>query len=188
MMSMNKAILESVTMLNTHAGLGYKWAPGLDGCVGDVLYEDQVLLKGNPDDLTYCCGLTLQAYIMACTKIGKHIGTFADAMAIRRKWFIAEAIPGAPLYDNKGPVDALVPVGHGMEVELKDAIPGDLVQLWRKSGSGHSVIFINSFMENEIRALKYWSTQPSTKGIGYRTEYFDGVKNPIEHIHICRPI
>jgi hypothetical protein len=154
----------------------------------DVLWDGKVILKGNPEQLTYCCGLTLQAYIMACTATDKHLGTVADVMAIRRKWFIADVDMEESLFSNKGPVDALVPAGHGRQVSIDEAVPGDCVQLWRKSGSGHSVIFINSFTEDGIRALKYWSTQPATKGIGYRTEYFDGVKNPITHCWICRPI
>lgn len=184
---MNEAILKSITHLNQFQGKGYKWAPGLDGSAGDVLWDEKVILKGNPEQLTYCCGLTLQAYIMACTAVGKHLGSADDVMGIRRKWFIADPLPG-PLYEAKGPADALVPRGHGREVTLDEALPGDLVQLWRKSGSGHSVIFINTFTENGVKALKYWSTQPSTNGIGYRTEYFEGVKNPITHVHICRPI
>lgn len=185
-MTLNKAILESVTKLNEHKGKGYKWNNSLDGSIGDVLWENKIILKGNPENFTYCCGLTLQAYLMACTAVDKHLGNPSDVLAIKRKWFIMDSVQ--PIYENKGPVDALEPKGHGREVMIEEAEPGDLVQLWRKNGSGHSVIFIQSFTENGVKALKYWSTQPSTQGIGYRTEYFEGVQNPITHVHICRPI
>lgn len=191
-MALNKAILESITLLNNFQGKGYKWAAGLDGSTDDVLWPDnqgemKPILRGNPDKLTYCCGLTLQAYLMACNKIGKHLGDYNEVMNIRRTWFIAQNVK-QPIWENRGPLDALEPVGHGIETTLEQAIPGDLVQLWRKSGSGHSVIFQHYFTENGVKALKYWSTQTATGGIGYRTEYFEGVKNPITHVHICRPI
>lgn len=191
-MALNKAIQESITLLNAFQGKGYKWAPGLDGSTDDVLWADadgkiKPVLNGNPEQLTYCCGLTLQAYLMACNRISKHLGTWEDVMRIRRIWFIAQDVK-EPIWENRGALDALEPVGHGVSTTLEQAIPGDLVQLWRKSGSGHSVIFQHYFTDNGMRALKYWSTQPATNGIGYRTEYFEGVKNPITHVHICRPI
>ena len=184
-MTMNQAILEAITKLNAHKGKGYKWPANIDGSIGDVLYKGKRILKGNPDDFTYCCGITLQAYLMACDAVGKDLGTPEDVMNIRRTWFIAQNVK-QPVYMNPGPLDALG--ANGRAVKLLEAEPGDLIQLWRKSGSGHSVIFINTYTENGYRALKYWSTQKGTNGIGYRTEYFEGVTNPIEHIHICRPL
>lgn len=183
---MNEAILKAIAELNKSSGKGYKWPAKIDGSIGDVTYKGSVILRGNPDNFTYCCGITLQAYLMACEAIGKDLGTSSDVMNIRRTWFISHNVK-QPLDENGGALDALSP-DHARKVELSEAQPGDLVQLWRKSGSGHSVIFINSFTENGYRALKYWSTQKATNGIGYRTEYFDGVKNPITRIHICRPL
>jgi hypothetical protein len=48
------------------------------------------------------------------------------------------------------------------------------VQLWRWSGSGHSVIFVNWVRDEnqQITGMRYWSSQRATNGIGYRTEYF----------------
>lgn len=183
---MNKAILEAITKLNVHKSQGYKWPAPIDGSIGDVFYKGSKILKGNPDNFTYCVGITLQAYLMACEAKGKDLGTASDVMNIRRTWFIAQNVK-QPLHANGGALDALSPA-HGRAVKLSEAQPGDLVQIWRKSGSGHFVIFINTYTENGYQALKYWSTQPATNGIGYRTEYFEGVQNPIEHIHICRPL
>ncbi len=65
-----------------------------------------------------------------------------------------------------GCVDGLVPRGLGDRVELKDAQPGDFMQIWRTTKSGHSVIYLS---HNE-KSITYWSTQTATNGIGERTE------------------
>jgi hypothetical protein len=180
METLNKFILEAIEKLNAYQGKGYLWPSNIDGSIGDVMYKDKVILHGNSFNHTYCCGLTLQAYIMACNAAGKDLGSYGDVMKIRSTWFIASAVKD-PVHENKGPVDALVPRGFGIEVPLAEAQPGDLVQLWRKNGSGHSVIFI----ERDGDSFYYWSTQKSTNGIGYR---FEGVPNPVTHTHICRPL
>lgn len=184
---MNKEILKSIAELNAYQKIGYKWPAKIDGSIGDVKYKDAIILHGNPDNFTYCCGLTLQAYLMACERIGKDLGSVSQVRKIRRVWFIAEF--KEPLESNGGAVDALEPLGYGRRVKLEDALEGDLIQFWRKNGSGHSAVFINQYTENGYRALKYWSSQPSTNGIGYRTEWFDeAVPNPITTIHVCRPL
>lgn len=182
---MNKEILKTIQQLNQFKGLGYNWPSNIDGSTSDVLYKERVILKGNADKFTFCCGLTLEAYLNTCLRIGKDLGSADDVIAMKRKWFIWTV--KNPIYLNRGPLDALEP-DHGREVTLALSEPGDLIQIWRKSGSGHSAILINQFRENGIQAVKYWSTQKATNGVGYRIEYFDGVKNPITHIHICRPI
>jgi hypothetical protein len=181
--TLNKFILEAIEKLNAHKGMGYHWPANIDGSIGDVMYQDKIILRGNSFNHTYCCGLTLQAYLMAVSASGKDIGSYADVMKIRKKWFIADPIE--PLQQNKGAADALVPLGFGSEVSINEAQPGDLVQLWRKNGSGHSVIFIST--DGKL-VVNYWSTQKSTNGIGYRTERLEYVTNPITHIHICRPL
>lgn len=187
-MTLNEAILQAITKLNEHREKGYHWdsSGSTGGSIGDVLWEDKIILRGDPEYRTYCCGITLQAYLMGCAIIHKHLGSPSDVLAIKKKWFIEKFVE--PLYLNKGPVDALVPLGLAREVSIEEAQPGDLCQIWRANGWGHSVIFINSFIENDFRALKYWSSQKLTKGIGYRTEYFGGVQNPITHAYLCRPL
>lgn len=51
--------------------------------------------------------------------------------------------------------------------------PGDLVQIWRKSGNGHSVVFkgfIDKDKDGQPDLMCYWSSQPSTKGYGNNCE------------------
>lgn len=190
-MTLNQVILDQIAKINAAAkDKGYEWDSSgkTHGSFGDVLWDGQVILKGAENLKTYCCGVNLQGYLMSCDEIGKMLGTAADVRGIQRDWYMVVPKKGIPIYENKGPVDALVPRGLGREVSWDDAEPGDQCQLWRKSGSGHNVTLINKFTDKGIKAVKYWSSQPSTNGPGYKTEYFDGVKNPITHLWICRPI
>ena len=55
-----------------------------------------------------------------------------------------------------------------------DIRPGDVLQFWRHSGSGHNNLFVEWVYDGdgEIAGVTYWSTQSSTDGVGYNTEYF----------------
>jgi hypothetical protein len=88
-------------------------------------------------------------------------------------WFVQEL-------NGPGPSAALEEFGLGRTIEADEALPGDFIQIWRtikkgkKSPTGHSVIFLD-WVKNEagkISGIKYWSSQPGTKGIGNRVEYF----------------
>ena len=71
---------------------------------------------------------------------------------------------------------ALEKLGIGKPVAIKDAKPGDFLQLWRTNKSGHSVVFLDWITDaGRPIGVKYRSTQTSTNGIGDRTEYFTGI-------------
>lgn len=64
-------------------------------------------------------------------------------------------------------------LGVGQEVPLEKAQPGDFVQLWRTSGSGHSVVLLDWVRdEGRVIGMKYRSSQGSTDGIADKVEYF----------------
>ena len=94
----------------------------------------------------------------------------------RVDWFVRE------LY-GMGIVDAMENYGIGERVTDWDAVqPGDIVQFWRHSGSGHNAIFID-WERNSSRAiigLTYCSTQGSTAGIDYNDEYFGSTGSSID--------
>jgi hypothetical protein len=70
---------------------------------------------------------------------------------------------------------AIEKLGIGKAVAIKDAQPGDFLQLWRTNKSGHSVVFLDWVTEaGQPIGVKYRSTQTSTNGIGDRAEYFAG--------------
>lgn len=165
-------------------GGGYLWPDPSDGVTTDVLYHGEVVAKAGKG--SYCCGLTFEVYLAACERYarlqgfdsynlreGNDVLSAWGVKKMKSDWYVATGGKG-------GVVDALVPRGLGIGVELEDVQEGDFIQFWRKSGSGHSAILITA-NENEI---EYFSTQPSTHGIGYRTEKFDSVKK--DELYIAR--
>ncbi|NJL72126.1 MAG: hypothetical protein HC888_11365 [Candidatus Competibacteraceae bacterium] len=68
-------------------------------------------------------------------------------------------------------VDALVSRDLGIEVAPKGALPGDLVQFWRNSGSGHAVVFLGWVSDDDGKPITilYWSVQSQT-GISRNSE------------------
>ena len=91
-------------------------------------------------------------------------------------WFVKEKF-------GDGPGAALTAYGLGETIsKMADVKKGDFVQIWRTSGSGHSVIFINWIIsdEGDTTGMKYWSTQPGTKGLNYNTEYFNGYGGKVD--------
>ena len=107
---------------------------------------------------------------------GMKVEDFDDFISL---WFVREA-------KSDGPGLALEAFGLGQKIEkMKDVIKGDFVQIWRTTGSGHSVIFINWTLneEGDTTGMRYWSTQPGTNGIDYNTEYFNGYGGSIDKAH-----
>lgn len=160
------------------------------GSTADVVYDGAVVLKGEPKGRTYCCGLTLEVFVRAWERwCAKRKAPFAigglDAAglrALKSDWFCCGEV-------RDGPVSALVPRKLGVRIDkLDDARPGDFVQLWRKKGSGHSVVFLGwERKDGEIAALRYWSTQPATRGVGERVERFEGENGLVpEKLYIAR--
>lgn len=159
-------------------GRGYAWPvadKSIGGCFDDLVFDNVIVLKAGPG--TYCCGVTLEMLwrgweAHVAEQGGRLLGGLSvqDAKALRREWFC--------IGTRRGPVDALVPRGLGVEVPVGEARRGDFAQLWRPDGSGHSVFVLNVGRGR----ISYLSTQRSTKGLGARVE-----PAPRE-IYVVRPI
>lgn len=175
-----KYVLKILKTYPTNGKHQYYWprkAKGYHGTTRNLYYQNTLIAKGDKKGRCYCCGLTFEvffrAYQLYCAKrkIPFRILNFTPQQVkkLRIKWYGADGNP-------KCSYNAILSMGLGKAVNPKKAKPGDFVQFWRKSGSGHSVIFIkwkrNS--SGQIIGLTYWSTQKSTKGIGFKTEYFRG--------------
>ncbi|MCB9880907.1 MAG: hypothetical protein H6832_09905 [Planctomycetes bacterium] len=182
------AVMDSYPDDGKHA---YWWPRGDEGPKGwigitkDLVYDDKVLYAGDEKGRCFCCGLTFEVFFEACRllaaserrdfKLGKLDARGVDAF--RRAWF------GSKRGDACAR-DALVSYGLGHDIEdPADARPGDFLQFWRASGSGHSAIFLRwihglrrdpktGAMVPYRRGFEYWSTQKSTGGIGVRREFF----------------
>lgn len=171
---LNHHVLEVLKDYPTDGTHPYHWPKDepFDGVTRDLRYQGELIARAEAQAVkrTYCCGLTFEVFIRACELYAKGRSYRLDGLAVwgvkklKADWFVATGLRG-------GPVDALVPKGLGMRVEtIEEAQAGDFVQLWRESGSGHSVIFL----ERVDGGIRYWSTQTVTNGIGERTEYFYG--------------
>lgn len=184
---LNHHVLEVLAEYPTDGTHPYHWPKEgpFDGVTLDLYYQGQLVARSESETLkrTYCCGLTFEIFIRACERYANGRSYRLDGLAswgikkFKAEWFVA-------LGGRGGPVDALVPKGLGIKVEtIEEAQPGDFVQLWRESGSGHSVIFLGT-VDGGIR---YWSTQKATNGIGERTELFYG-KNWVkkDELYIAR--
>ena len=175
-MELNPWVISEYSSYPRDGTYPYQWSG--NGVTHDIYYKGSLIISDNvAGNACYCSGITyevfMDAYAAYNTTYGyDSIGTLSvDGMKnFRISWYIADAGIG-----DKGPIRAIVTTGIGFEVtDWNHAQDGDFIQLWRHSGSGHSVIF-HEWVENpedEIIGLNYWSTQPSTDGINFNTEYF----------------
>lgn len=178
-------VLRGYPLDGTHT---YHWPREGDwlGTTSDVIYDGTLLCEGDPQGRAFCCGLTFEVYVRALRAEwgdeAPHVNP--DLLRELQLRFFGDSEVG----ERRRLVQfGLESLGLGAAVAHEDARAGDFVQLWRHSGSGHSVIFINwVYRDDQIAGLTYWSTQTSTRGIGYRTEWFgpDGI-DPAE-VYVAR--
>ena len=190
---LNPYVLEVARSYPTDGTHGYHW-PRRGSWLGftqDVTYEGELLGAGDPQGRCHCSGLTLEVFLRAWARRSRERGEPArirgldleGLRAFQRAWF-GTGGDRATLYT------ALTTRGLGTRIEdWEDARPGDFVQLWRHSGSGHSCIFLEWVREEgRIVGLRYWSTQSSTGGIGEREERFGGSGSAVkaDELYIVR--
>jgi hypothetical protein len=159
----------------------YKWNSS-GGLPIDVYFKSSdPIFKKTADGSTYCTGYTFAVGFATALNRGL-LNDFTDKDIVKMQvvWNdgIAKNYPklcvdaiAKPLASN---LKAL-----GKEVSLEDTKAGDFCQIWRTSGSGHSVVVVETIKkDNKITGLKYYSSNgkvnPTTKrtGAGENTEYF----------------
>jgi hypothetical protein len=150
-------------------GGGYEWKG--TGVPEDIRFKDKLILaKGKA---TYCSGFTFAVAMKAAAERGLlRNKTEQQIREFQKEWYGATKESGETQCAY-----AIEKLGIGKAVATKDAGPGDFLQLWRTSKSGHSVVFLDWVTEAGRRAgVKYRSTQTATNGIGDRVEYFAGTR------------
>ena len=162
----------------TDGTYGYYW-PSSGGWLGtteDIYYGDTLIASGDPDNQSYCVGLTFEVFMKAWAEVdtdwngdGTINGmTIDDLYQFRLDWYVRDLF-------GAGPADGVEAYGIGeLVTDWNDVQEGDFIQFWRNSGSGHNAIFIDWEwdMDGNTIGFLYWSTQNSTDGIGYNSEYF----------------
>lgn len=146
--------------------------PHHDGVSRSLSHDGEVFARAADDGVTYCCGVTLEAFWTAWTRwCGEHgqapLPADADPAELVSLWF-------CPTMGHAGAADAIVKLGIGFAVDPSEARRGDLCQFWRSVDltrpSGHSVVFLGWGARRGKRTIRYWSSQPATQGIGEHEE------------------
>ena len=139
---------------------------------------------------THCVGISWQVCMSVLQEgaqkendTGEISGmTVSDMRDFVDKWFVK--LKGTPLAvpNEMGAVYALTSYKLGEKISFEKAQAGDFVQFWRKDNSGHSCIFLHWVYNKQGRIIgfKYWGSQPTTDGVGTRTEYFSPEEYTLE--------
>jgi len=174
----NDHVLALMDDYPTDGSYAYWWPTSGDwaGNPSDLYYLDRLFAAGDPEHRSFCVGLTFEVFMRAIVEVDQEWGgdgsingiSFDELYEFRTDWYVRD------LY-GAGVVDAVETYGIGQRVhDWDDARPGDYVQFWRHSGSGHNVVFVDWERDSSdaIIGFTYWSTQGSTDGVGYNDEYF----------------
>lgn len=187
--ALNPWVLEVMREYPVDGSFGYHWpkSGGWEGATQDVVWGGRVLAKGDPQRRSYCCGLTFEVYVRALQRAqgGDVPGLDADTLHEARLRFFGDSRRER---ERKRLVQfALESLRLGESVPHAQARAGDFVQLWRTDESGHQAVFVNwLWKKDEIVGLTYWSTQPSTRGIGYRSELVGQGGVDLAQVHVGR--
>lgn len=174
----NEKVLEMVADYPTDGSYGYYWPSGSDwaGTTQDIWYRGSQVAEGDSQNRSYCSGITWETFMRAWEEVDEAVDgdetindmTVSDLGSFRTDWYVRD------LWGD-GVGIAVENYGIGERItDWDDVRPGDYVQIWRHSGSGHTFVFIDWLRDGdgEIEGVRYWSTQNSTDGIGYNEEYF----------------
>lgn len=189
----NDVVLRLLAGYPTDGTHDYLWDDGYDGTTRDIWYLDALVAEADEARDCFCVGITWEVYMRAFQEIDAGNGgegvlnglDVQDVLEFRTDWYVRDLWGSGPslAFDNWG---------LGVEVtDLADALPGDFVQLWRHSGSGHSVIFLGwqTSGDGAITGMDYWSCQGSTDGIGYASEAVGSSGSSIDpaYLYVGRP-
>ena len=193
--TLNRHILDVIEEYPVDGSYGQLTGEGVHNTFGvtqDLYYGGRRVLRGDPQNRSYCIGLAMEVYLRACEEYARETWGSPQYRLARvepdnfeafRKDFYG--VDG----DKRTFVRALAERGLGKIVSLEEAKPGDLVQFWRNGSSGHAVIFLGLDRDDDDgdpEAIRYWSVQSSTDGIGRNSEPFGSVV--IRHAtNIVRP-
>jgi hypothetical protein len=159
----------------------YSWAGG-SGMPIDIKFNSEIpIFQKMSDGSTYCTGFTFSVCFTCCLNRGLlEDFTDEDIKKMHKVWNQGDASTKPKLC-----VDAISkPIAEnlkalGKEVSLEQCEANDFCQIWRTSGSGHSVIIIEKVIKDgKIVGLKYISSNASVNpntgktGVGENIEYF----------------
>ncbi len=181
----NELVLALMGTYPTDGTYTYYWpsSGSWSGSTRDLWYRGTLVADDGGYSACYCSGITWELYLrtwMEWDGQGDDLNGLSagEVLEMRRDWYVREL-------DGPGPSTALE--GQGLGVEVRSFAhwrPGDFIQLWRTTGSGHTVVFDGWIYDTDgnIVGMDYVSCQGSTDGYGWNTEYFgpfEGALDPL---------
>lgn len=174
----NTFVNEIIPTYPTDGSYGYYWPSSGNwlGTTSDIVYQGTVVAEGDPNNQSYCVGLTFEVFMRAWQEVDADYSSdgtingmsIDDLDDFRVEWYVRDLF-------GAGPADAAEFYGIGEVItDWNDVQSGDFIQFWRNSNSGHNAIFVDWEWNSDgnVVGFLYWSTQNSTDGIGYNSEYF----------------
>jgi MYXO-CTERM domain-containing protein len=149
----------------------YQWKG--DGVTRELRYQGSVIATPYGANLCHCVGATIQVYVSAFEAYDAAVNgssgslaglSLADVKQLKKLWYVATPA-------EEGVQIALKTYALGTVVTNKElAKPGDFAQIWRNSGSGHSVVFDSWQRDGSgaISGIRYFSC--NSGGPGFQTE------------------
>ncbi len=188
--SFNELVADFLEEYPTDGSYEYWWPSGSDwgGNPHDIYYLGALFAAGDPQNRSFCVGLTFEVFMRAFHALDHVWGgdgslngiAFAELYEFRTDWYVRD------LYGT-GVVEAMDNYGIGHRVtDWEDAQLGDFLQFWRHDGSGHNVVFVDWERDaaDAIIGFSYWSTQGSTDGVGVGTEYFGATGSAVDPAYV----
>lgn len=174
-----------LAQISTYANGSYPYLLNTDyahynGVTTNLYYQGQLLLRADPagSHASHCVGITFEVFFRAMEAWNKEHGSAGDSikgLSYDRLYdFVLKWYAAGPKTENNQ-VIALKKYHLGKQItNFADARPGDFIDFSRENQTGHTVVLINWIRDNDkIVGLRYWSSQASTHGIAYKTEYFN---------------
>ncbi len=180
--SMNKWIVDRYESYPTNGTYTYSWVSNSYGVMNDVYYQGSLIAPKPGNNTTYCSGAAFEVGVFGYQDYNNLYGntiigtmTASQMHSFRRVWY-------GTLSDDPDPhlklaALAIPKFGIGREItDWNEVQQGDFLQFWRTGGSGHNPIFVSWVQSSSGTkiGIRYWGSQGSSNGLGYRTEYFSG--------------
>ncbi len=172
----------------------YQWTG--TGVTQDLYYLGGVVILNNSGNATYCSGITYETFLLTYENylvaqgLGAQIGGMTSTSTMRTFRLLWYGATGVAIEDEYQSTLAIERYGLGFILDdPEDARAGDFIQLWYQGSGGHNCIFQSwgRDLDGAINALNYWSTQPSTSGIGHGSQIVsDTVGIDPARLHIAR--
>ncbi|MDP2883696.1 MAG: hypothetical protein Q8P51_01570 [Ignavibacteria bacterium] len=101
------------------------------GSTRDLYLCGECVMKGEPQKRTFCCGLTLEVFLVSYEKWLEKHGGENDSLISPDKWKRFQKLWFVLNTNGPGPSAALEEFRLGLTIEPDMALPGDFVQIWR---------------------------------------------------------